>query len=245
MARARPQMSLTVDLVARAFRVVEDTGPPHDLVRNTEAEWDATVRNMLASHPNGQDVWIFAYGSLLWNPVVEHVEERMGIVHGWHRSFCMRMRSWRGTAEQPGLMMGLDRGGQCKGVAYRLAGDTVEAQLGKLVRREMPMRPSGKLPTNIPRWIGVRTAQAHIHAIAFVADRRGYNYVGGLTPDETADILAKACGHGGSCAEYLYSTIAHLEDRGIRDRNLWRLQSLVALRLASMTAPLRADHKAH
>ena len=98
------------------------------------------------------------------------------------------------------------------------------------------MRPSGKPPTNVPRWIVVRTAQGYIRAIAFVIDRKGYSYAGGLSPNETADILAKACGRGGSCAEYLYNTILHLEERGIRDRNLWRLQALVARRLACMPA---------
>ncbi|MGL4962321.1 MAG: gamma-glutamylcyclotransferase [Inquilinus sp.] len=185
-------MALTADLVARAYRVVADTGPPPDMVRSTEAEWDAAVREMLASHPEGQDMWIFAYGSLLWRPAVEHVGEQLGVARGWHRSFCMRMKTWRGTEDQPGLMMALDRGGQCKGVAYRLANDRVEAQLGKLVRREIPMRPSGKPPTHVPHWIRVRTAQGRIRAIAFVIDRRGPNYVGGLTPDETADILARA-----------------------------------------------------
>jgi cation transport protein ChaC len=99
--------------------------PPPDTVRNTETDWDAAVQELLASRLDGQDVWLFAYGSLLWNPAVEHVEERMGMARGWHRSFWMRMRTWRGTLEQPGLMMELDRGGQCKGVALRLAGETV------------------------------------------------------------------------------------------------------------------------
>jgi cation transport protein ChaC len=235
-------MALTAELVAGAYRMVEDAGPPPDTIRNTEADWDATVQELLASRSDGQDVWLFAYGSLLWNPVVEHTEERLGVARGWHRSFCMRMRTWRGTLEQPGLMMGLDRGGQCKGVALRLASETVEVQLGKLVRREMPMRPLGKRSTNVPRWIEVETAQGRLRAIAFVIDRRGHIYAGKLTPDETADILAKACGHGGSCAEYLYSTILHLENRGIRDRNLWRLQSLVARKIASKMAVSRDEH---
>jgi cation transport protein ChaC len=78
---------------------------------------------MLASRSGGQDVWIFAYGSLLWNPAVEHAEERSSVVRGWHRSFCIRMKDWRGTVDQPGLMMGLDRGGQCEGMVLRLAED--------------------------------------------------------------------------------------------------------------------------
>jgi cation transport protein ChaC len=78
-------MALTADLVARASRAIENTGPAPDMVRNTETEWNATVREMLASRPGGQDVWIFAYGSLLWNPAVEQVEQRSSVVRGWHR----------------------------------------------------------------------------------------------------------------------------------------------------------------
>jgi len=226
-------MALTADLVARTIRAIENTGPPPDLVRNTETEWNAIVREMLATRPDGRDVWIFAYGSLLWNPAVEHVEERAGVVPGWHRWFCIRMRDWRGTVDQPGLMMGLDRGGQCRGMALRLAQDTVEAQLGKLVRREMPVRPSSKPFTHGYRWLQVQTSQGLVRAIAFVVNRKGGNYMGGLTLDETAGILARACGHAGSCAEYLHNTISQLEALGIRDRNLWRLQSLVADKLTS------------
>ncbi|TGV95996.1 hypothetical protein EN797_038900, partial [Mesorhizobium sp. M2E.F.Ca.ET.154.01.1.1] len=100
--------------------------------------------------------------------------------------------------------------------------------------REMPVRPSSKPFTNTPRWVQVQTAQGLVRALAFVVNRKGVNYMGGLTPDETASILATACGHGGSCAEYLYNTISQLETLGIRDRNLWRLQSLVADRLTSL-----------
>ena len=234
MPGERRRMALTADLVARAYRAIENTGPAPDMVRNTETEWNATVREMLASRPGGQDVWIFAYGSLLWKPAVEHVEQHSSVVRGWHRSFCIGMKDWRGTLDQPGLMMGLDRGGQCKGMVLRLAEDTVEAQLGKLVRREMPVRPSSKPFTHTPRWMQVHTAQGRFQALAFVVNRKGVNYVGGLTPDETAGILAKACGHGGSCAEYLYNTVSQLEALGIRDRKLWHLQSLVADKLVSL-----------
>ena len=223
------RMALTAHLVARVHRVVEDSGPLPGLVYHTEEDYDAAVREMLASRLRGEDLWLFAYGSLIWKPEVEHVEERVGTARGWHRSFCLRLIRWRGTKEQPGLMMALDRGGQCKGVAYRLADHTVEAQLGKLFRREMSVKPS----PNMPRWIAVDTDQGRIRAIAFVVSRRGTGYAGRLTPEETADMLAVACGHSGSCAEYLYNTVSHLKERGIHDRNLWHLQQLVAERIAS------------
>ncbi|RWP07751.1 MAG: hypothetical protein EOR00_33355 [Mesorhizobium sp.] len=111
-----------------------------------------------------------------------------------------------GTVDQPGLMMGLDAGGQCKGMIYRLADDTVEAQLGKLVRREMPVRPSGKPFTHAPRWVRVQTAEGLIHAIAFVVDRKGANYAGSLTPDETAGILGPKHVATGGRAPNIFTT---------------------------------------
>ncbi|RUU13519.1 gamma-glutamylcyclotransferase [Mesorhizobium sp. USDA-HM6] len=222
-------MALTPGLVSRVHRIVEDSGPLPGLVYHTDEDYDAAVQEILASHSRAEDLWLFAYGSLIWRPEIEHIEERIGTAHGWHRSFCLRLVRWRGTREQPGLMMALDRGGQCKGLVYRLVCHGVEAQLGKLFRREMSVKPS----TNMPRWIPVETDEGHVRAVAFVANRSGTGYAGRLTPEETANVLSKACGHWGTCAEYLYNTVFHLEERGIHDRNLWRLQHLVADRIAS------------
>ncbi|RWM02312.1 MAG: gamma-glutamylcyclotransferase [Mesorhizobium sp.] len=222
-------MALTPGLVSRVHRIVEDSGPLPGVVYHTDEDYDAAVQEILASHWRAEDLWLFAYGSLIWRPEIEHIEERIGTAHGWHRSFCLRLVRWRGTREQPGLMMALDRGGQCKGLVYRLVRHNVEAQLGKLFRREMSVKPS----TNMPRWIPVETDEGHVRAVAFVANRSGTAYAGRLTPEETANVLSKACGHWGTCAEYLYNTVFHLEERGIHDRNLWRLQQLVADRIAS------------
>jgi cation transport protein ChaC len=221
------RMVLTPDLVARVHRVLEDPGPDPALVYHADEDYKAAVQAILASHPGGPDTWLFAYGSLIWKPEVEHVESRKGTVRGWHRSFCFRIARFRGTKDEPGLMMSLDRGGQCRGVLFRLAPHTVEAQLGKLVRREMTIKP----PNNIPRWITVETEREPLRALAFVMNRRSRFYVGRLPPQEVADMLSKACGHWGSCAEYLHNTVAHLEEHGIHDRNLWHLQTLVAERI--------------
>ena len=91
-------MALTPDLVARVHRVVEDSGPLPGLAYHSEEDYDAAVRDMLASHPRGEDLWLFVYGSLIWKPEMEHVEERIGVAHGWHRSFCLRLIRWRGTS---------------------------------------------------------------------------------------------------------------------------------------------------
>lgn len=221
---ATRRMALTPDLVARVHRVVADPGPDPGVVYHTEEDYDAVVRQLLSVHPPGQDLWLFAYGSLIWKPEVAHVEERVGTAHGWHRAFRLRLTRWRASVDQPGLMMGLDLGGQCRGILYRLAAASVEESLGKLVRREMSAKP----PTNVPRWIRVETGAGPVQAIAFVINRKGRVYTGNVSPEETARLLARACGHWGSCAEYLHNTVMHLEERGIHDRNLWRLQALVA-----------------
>ena len=221
------QMTLTPELVARVHRAIEDTGPEEGVSYHTDEDYNACVRTILTQRDSARPIWLFAYGSLIWKPEIEHVEERAGSVRGWHRSFCLRQTRWRGTKEQPGLMMALDRGGQCRGVLYRLPDTDLEGQLGKLFRREFTLKP----PNNIPRWITVETDQGPIRAITFVMNRNAKAYAGRLTPEEAADVLARACGHWGSGAEYLRSTVAHLEGRGIHDRQLWRLQELVAERI--------------
>ncbi len=220
-------MALTPELVARTHRVVEDTGPEPGVAYHTDEDYDSWVTTILAQRDPGAPVWLFAYGSLIWKPEIEHVEERAGTARGWHRSFCLRQTRWRGTKEQPGLMMALDRGGQCRGVLYRLADTNIEGQLGRLFRREFTLKP----PNSIPRWIAIETETDPLRALAFVMNRKAQSYAGRLPPEDVADGLAKACGHWGAGAEYLRSTVAHLEERGIHDRQLWRLQELVAERI--------------
>lgn len=226
-------MALTPDHVALVHRIVEDPGPEPGLVYHGEADYDEVVRNMLALRPPGRDAWLFAYGSLIWKPEVEHLEARRGTAHGWHRSFCFRITRFRATRDRPGLMMALDRGGQCQGILYRLPGGSLEAQLGKLFRREFTVKP----PNSTPRWIRVATEEGPLTALAFVMNRRAPAYVGRLAPEEVAALLAGACGHWGSGAEYLHNTVMHLEEHGIHDRNLWRLQKLVAGRIEDAARP--------
>jgi cation transport protein ChaC len=225
-------MALTPDHVALVHHVLEDPGPEPGLVYHSEADYDAVVQNMLTLHPPGRDAWLFAYGSLIWKPEVEHVETQRGTAYGWHRSFCFRITRFRATRDRPGLMMALDRGGQCQGILYRLPAESLQAQLGKLFRREFTVKP----PNSTPRWIRVATKEGPLTALAFVMNRQAPAYVGRLAPEEVAAFLAGACGHWGSGAEYLHNTVMHLEEHGIHDRNLWRLQKLVAGRIEDLAA---------
>lgn len=223
------RMALTAELVALAHRAIDDPGPLPDVACQSDEDYDTMVESLLRTRPEGKDAWLFAFGSLIWKPECEHVEERCGTAHGWHRSFCFQIRRYRGTPDCPGLMMSLDQGGQCKGLLYRLTEDSLREQLHKLCRREITVKP----PNTVPRWISVASEGVPLRAIAFVMNRKSKSYTGKLAPEQIADTLTKACGHWGSGAEYLFNTVSRLEKHGIRDRYLWRLQRLVAERIAS------------
>ena len=223
-------LKLTTKLVARVQRPVADSGPEVGVSYLTETDYDQIAGQLLAEHGVGEDIWLFAYGSLIWKPEVAHVEERLATARGWQRSFCIKIKRWRGTPDQPGLMMALDRGDECRGVALRLAGATAAESIGKLVRRELSAKP----PSQLPRWITVETDQGAVRAIAIVSNPEGRVYSGNLSIEEVADTLARACGHWGSGAEYLLNTVTHLEERGIHDTYLWHLQELVADRIEAV-----------
>ncbi len=216
-------MKLTAELVARVERMEPDPGPEPGTAEYTDAEYDAMVEALLSEY-TPQQLWVFAYGSLIWNPEFTFLDSRSATANGWHRSFCFKVTRWRGTRELPGLMLALDRGGSCKGLAYRLPAQDHFGQLGLLLRRELDDNPS----TNVPRWITVKTEKGTICALAFVAAQGGRAYAGKLPMEKVAHILARAAGNWGSTAQYLFRTVTKLEEHGIRDRNMWRIQHLVA-----------------
>ncbi|TPI18358.1 gamma-glutamylcyclotransferase [Mesorhizobium sp. B4-1-1] len=222
-------IALTEDLLAKFDRRIEDTGPAPGIKILNDRDYRAIRARLLAERPPGT-VWVFAYGSLLWNPCFDVEEERKAMLHGWHRRFSLWLTRWRGTRERPGLMLALDRGGSCRGVVYRIPEHDVEAAIDRLLRREMGANP----PTNVPRWISVRSTGENLRAIAFVADRNGPAYAATLPDEATVEILSLAAGHVGSCADYLRRTVLQLEARTIRDTTLWRLQAKVAVYLASL-----------
>jgi cation transport protein ChaC len=226
--RAIRKLHLTKEHVAQVFRVIEDQGLAPGAQLHTAAEYDAWVERIIATHPDrASPTRLFAYGSLIWKPEIEHVGQKIGSARGWHRSFCLRISRFRGTLERPGLMMALDNGGQCRGVLFDLPRENLADQLGKLFRREFTYKPIN----STPRWITVETEAGQVPALTFVMNRSSPLYAGRLPLDEVADVLAIACGHWGTGADYLLNTVASLEANGIRDGNLWRLQRLVAERI--------------
>lgn len=218
----RTAMALTADLIALVERVEPDPGPEPGTTEHTDAEFDDPVEQLLLEY-RPEALWVFAYGSLIWNPEFDYVEQRPATAPGWHRSFCLKLTRWRGTRDLPALMLALDRGGSCKGVVYRLPAEDHFGQLGRLMRREIDGNP----PTNVPRWIWVKTSDGPLRALAFVAAPDGKAYAGRLPLDQVAQTLARAAGHWGSSAQYLFRTVSMLEEGRIRDRNLWHVQDLV------------------
>ena len=216
-------MALTQELVARCERHEPDPGPNPDYRRYGDADYEAVADRLLDEAPAGS-LWFFAYGSLMWKPAIETTAHRRATAPGWHRAFCLKLTRWRGSPTQPGLMMGLRRGGRCKGMIHRIADENRRALLIGLLRREVG---SDEHMTGV-RWLTVDTEDGRAQALAFWAEPIGLQDWIKLPLSEVAHILARACGHGGSGASYLFHTVARLDELGIRDRNLWRLQQLVA-----------------
>lgn len=235
-------LSLTPDLVALCERAVPEAKAGSPPIRPGDLE---ALTGRLQAELAGEPLWVFAYGSLLWQPDFEFLEQRRGRLYGWHRSFCLELRSWRGTPEQPGLMLALQRGGCCDGVAFRLPPGNAAAQIRRLLEREMAE------PTDLAmvRWVTVATGEGSCRCLAFWVGPEGPGVARRLPLPQVARVLASACGHVGSCAAYLYNTVAKLEEHGIRDRNLWQLQALAAAeirrlhaeRLAAAGAPSGRD----
>jgi cation transport protein ChaC len=210
--------------------------PPPGMHAATPDDHQRTIAHLLGPTRNHDEVWIFAYGSLIWKPACDFVEMRTGLVRGWHRAFCLGWNNrFRGSDANPGLMLALDRGGACKGVLYRLPPGQEDEAMTKLLEREMSWLPSA-FP---PRWVNVRSGERTVRAITFCIDRNSGRYVSGLTIEAIADVLATAVGARGSMAEYLFATVRHLEEVGIHDPHLWQLQSLVADRIETAYEPDR------
>lgn len=227
-AKAERQMRLTARHVAALSREIPDPGFQvfPDRRPAEDADYDALAAELMAAAP-AESFWVFAYGSLIWNPAFDHAEDRIAQVRGWHRAFCLGWDyRFRGNKDQPGLMLALDRGGQCTGVVYRLPPEALKPNLDRLLRREMSMVPTA-FP---PRWISTETANGPVRALTFAMNRHSGRYLN-LDEDAVADTLSTACGFRGSMAEYLFSTVAQLEHLGIHDRHLWRLQEKVAERI--------------
>ena len=209
------------DLEANRMREVylAELGPAHAL---TDVQLSESLTATLEAKPKGAGWWVFAYGSLLWNPIFPVAEMRPGTIAGLHRRFCLWSLASRGTRDCPGLVLGLDRGGSCCGVVLRLPAMLAIDELHLLWRREMVVG------SYRPSWVKVRTDGREIVALTFIVRRDHPQYARGLSIDEQVAVLNKACGAFGTSLDYLERTRVALVAHGIVDPYLEDLAARIA-----------------
>ena len=187
----------------------------------SDEELLASIRTTLEQNATNE-LWIFAYGSLIWNPLFDYLERCVVTLDGWQRQFCLFAPVGRGTIENPGLVLGLEQGDRCQGIAYRLpVDDNLEAELLLLWRREMVVG------SYIPTWVTAKNYSREISALAFTVNPQHPVYVNNLSTEAIVTSLATAEGFLGSSAEYLSSTVQGLLAEGIEDKQLMELDRLV------------------
>jgi glutathione-specific gamma-glutamylcyclotransferase len=177
---------------------------------------------------DGKDAWVFGYGSLMWDPCFPYVEARRALLRGYHRALCILSILNRGTVDRPGLALGLDRGGSCRGFAFRIDAPDLAAAKADLWRREMANA------VYVPKMLPVEIAGGgRVPALVFVARRGHPQYVGDLQPEQAAALVTQGTGAYGSALDYLRNVVRHLDEFGIDDCPLHRVLRLAEAKAAS------------
>ena len=221
-AARRPPLLSREALASGAIRRAVEAHPHIETL--SPAALAASRRATLAGRDLSGGVWLFAYGSLMWNPLIHVAEWRLGTAYGYHRRFCIWTELGRGSPDRPGLTLALDHGGACRGRLLRIAPERVGSELGLVWQREML--------TSVyhPRWLGVRSAEGPLEALTFVVNRAHSRYAGRLSDERILDAVAAAEGPIGRCADYLTETVACLRALGICEPGLARLNDRLAAR---------------
>lgn len=171
-----------------------------------------------------RDMWVFAYGSLMWDPGFSYRMVRPALLKGYHRALCIYSRWHRGTPDRPGLVLGLDRGGSCRGLAFRVAADEADRVLAYLDERELLSYAYRR------RRVKVQAGEEPVAAEAYLADPAHPEYAGKLDPEDGAVLVAQGVGASGTCFDYLDNTVRHLDRLGIHDGPLHELLGRVVER---------------
>ncbi len=165
--------------------------------------------------------WVFAYGSLMWRPGFRYLQARPALLYGYHRSFCVYSWFHRGSQRQPGLVLGLDHGGCCRGRAYKIADADRAAVLEYLYEREMPTA------VYLPRLRPIRLEGQGLTALTFIVDRQSPQYAGGLSLEEMAPLIRHGVGRSGANPDYLRDAVDHMDEMGIPAAGLKRLLGML------------------
>jgi cation transport protein ChaC len=174
-----------------------------------------------------QDLWVFGYGSLMWRPGFEHEERRPALLRGYHRGFCVYSHVHRGTPERPGLVFGLDAGGACRGVAFRVEASRADDTRSYLQAREQVT----SVYVEAEKTVELVDTKERVRALCFVVDRKHQQYAGALPFERQVELIAAGEGSSGKNPDYLESTVRHLDEAGIADAELSRLWQAVEERL--------------
>ena len=190
----------------------------------SEDQLRASRRHYIADDYNGPDIWVFGYGSLIWNPLITFEDKLFGRLYGYHKRFCLWTRLGRGSPDQPGLVLALDHGGSVRGVVFKIAAERAAHEMDILWRREMINNSYN------PKWLNVHTQEGIKHALCFVARHDAPGFAEKMSDEQTADIIAQATGFLGPCRQYLFETSEALQRAGIDDPALSRLAEMVRAR---------------
>jgi cation transport protein ChaC len=198
------------------FAVSAVAGLPHRL---SYEQLEASLAEFLSDWDGSRPLWVFGYGSLIWKPDLSFDLRCAARVHGYHRRLCLWSVINRGTPQSPGLVAGLDRGGSCAGVVFRVPAAAVRSQFSQLWQREMMMN------SYVPRHLECRLADGSlVSAVAFVVRRDASNYAGRLSEREIIEVFTRgSCGRYGTSLDYLVNTICGLRSHGITDPHFERL----------------------
>ena len=169
---------------------------------------------------SGEDLWVFAYGSLMWRPGFDVLERRNARLVGAHRALCVYSFVHRGTPEHPGLVLGLDRGGNCRGIAYRVAAAKRTATIDYLRAREQVTLVYREAWRSV--WLD-HDPQQNVQALCYMVDRGHRQYVGRLTLAQQLHYVRQGHGRSGACRDYVLAAVKELEANGYRDDALHRL----------------------
>lgn len=176
-----------------------------------------------------QQFWIFGYGSLMWRPGFAYLRSAPALVRGYHRSLCVYSFVHRGTPEQPGLVLGLDRGGSCNGMGFEIAPDRWHDTIAYLREREQVT----SVYVEKRKTIRLIESHADVEAVTYVVDRNHRQYAGVLGDDALLHHVKSGQGVSGHCVDYVMNTVNHLRDMKIHDRTLERLAERLSPQAAS------------
>jgi cation transport protein ChaC len=163
------------------------------------------------------DLWVFGYGSLMWQPGFPYLEAQPALLRGYHRAFCIYSNHYRGTPENPGLVLGLARGGSCRGIVFRVAAEEKRAVKSYLDERELFSY------AYTPKTLTVGTSSGNVSSYTFVVNPEHGQYAGNLGIQRSAEIIMTAQGVAGLNRDYLINTIRRLEKEGFSDKRLHAL----------------------